>query len=462
MAGQTRSATATATRVLLVDDDPLMVQSFAGLLEGGGCDVSAVRTIGEAMQLLRGSVFGVVLAEVAMPDRDGYELLRYVKANCPGVPVILVTSYGTVEGAVEAVKRGAFNYLTKPLTREELLGAVAAAVASGERLSLDPPGEASAEAPAGPPEIIAQDYRMAKVLEMADAVARTRTTVLVTGESGTGKSLVARHIHARSPRRGGAFVEVACGALTDTLLASELFGHVRGAFTGAAADKEGKFAAADGGTIFLDEVATASPQMQVKLLRVLQERVFEPVGSNEPRRADVRVILATNRDLRRDVEEGRFREDLYYRVNVVNIHLPALRERPGDVPLLAEHFLRRFARPAGRRLRGISDEARAAMRAYDWPGNIRELENCVERAVVLCRGPWVEADDLPPAVAAAAGKQPDGGAAGETLRAALAEPERRLIVEALDASDGNRQAAAKQLGINRSTLYKKMKRLGLM
>ncbi len=321
--------------------------------------------------------------------------------------------------------------------------------------------------------IIGQDYRMVKVFDLIEAVTDSKATVLITGESGTGKSLVARAIHDRSGRREKPFVEVSCGALPEMLLESELFGHVRGAFTDAFGDRDGKFAAADGGTIFLDEISTASPGLQFKLLRVLQERTFEPVGSNRTRSVDVRVIVATNRDLWRDVESERFRQDLYYRVNVVDVELPPLRERGGDVALLAEHFLRRYERENSRCILGFTDESMDALNSYPWPGNVRELANCIERAVVLCRGNRIDMGDLPPSVAAvlqpiavlageAVSVMSAGSNADRTLAEALAEPEKRIIQAALVAHGGHRQATAHALGINRCTLYKKMKKYGLM
>ena len=325
--------------------------------------------------------------------------------------------------------------------------------------------------------IVGQDYRMMRVFELIDAVADSRATVLITGESGTGKSMVARAIHHHSRRRRKPFVEVSCGALPETLLESELFGHVKGAFTDAVSDRAGKFAAADGGTIFLDEISGASPALQLKLLRVLQERTFEPVGSNRTASVDVRVILATNRDLLGEVEAGRFRRDLYYRVNVVNVELPPLRERVGDIPRLAEHFLTRFRRESSRTIRGFTEAALGILGRYHWPGNVRELENCVERACVLCRYGRIDLGDLPPAVVAGSsaadnGQLAAGGgqigpavaalAGGRTLAQALAEPEKQIIQAALAANGGRRQATAQALGINRTTLYKKMRRYGLL
>jgi DNA-binding NtrC family response regulator len=291
-------------------------------------------------------------------------------------------------------------------------------------------------------------------------VADTKATVLITGESGTGKSLVARAIHRRSSRRDGPFVEVACGALPETLLESELFGHVAGAFTGATGDKQGKFKQADGGTIFLDEIATASPGMQVKLLRVLQDLEFEQVGGTKTHTVDARVILATNEDLSNAVAEGRFRQDLFYRVNVINVELPSLRERISDIPLLARHFLEQVCEDSGKPVRELSDEALAALQAYRWPGNVRELENVIERAVLLGKSDRIGLDDLPRSLAAA-GPVSAEPAAGRTLKEALEGPERQIILEALEAHGWNRHVTAEALGINRTTLYKKMKRLGL-
>ena len=378
--------------------------------------------------------------------------------------VILITGYGTIESAVEAIKQGAYDYLTKPIVDDDVRLAVQRALQQRQLQAENRRLRAAMADRFSYGDIVGQHYRIAKVFEMIEAVADSRTTVLITGESGTGKSLIARAIHAHSSRRERPFVEVACGALPDTLLESELFGHVRGAYTGAVVDKQGKFAAADGGTVFLDEVATASPQLQIKLLRVLQDRAFEPVGSNTTQHVDVRVILATHHDLAAEVQAGRFRQDLYYRVHVVTIELPPLRERIADIPLLAEHFLAKYLNGTGKGIQGFVPEAMERMQRYPWPGNVRELENTVERAVVLCRGVRIGLEDLPPSLAGQEAAAVDliSATAGKTLAQALVEPEKHIIQAALTASAGNRQAAAQQLGINRTTLYKKMKRLGLL
>jgi len=457
-------ATTGKTRILLVDDDQIILDSLGGFLRLEGYDVTTATTIAQAVDCLRGGRYDLVITDVSMPGSDGFELLRYVKADFPQTVVIMVTGYGTIESAVEAIKLGAYDYLTKPIIDDDVRLAVRRALQQQQLIAENRKLRAALSDRLRFPQIVGQDYRMAKVFELIEAVADSPTTVLITGESGTGKSLIARAIHEHSPRRDRPFVEVACGALPEGLLESELFGHVRGAFTHAVSDKQGKFAAADGGTIFLDEVSTASPQLQVKLLRVLQDRCFEPVGSNVTQRVDVRLILATNRDLAAEVEGGRFRKDLYYRINVVNIDLPPLRERIGDIPLLAEHFLAKYLTATNKPVHGFAPEATELMQRHCWPGNVRELENAVERAVVLSRTPLIGAEDLPPAVGG------DGVAAaivveqssGKTLQQAIQAPERQIIRAALAANGGNRQATARQLGINRTTLYKKMKRHGLL
>ncbi len=451
-------------RILLVDDDQIILDSLGEFLELEGHEVNKAETAQKAIDCLQASRYNLVITDVSMPGRDGLELLKHIRSHHRDVVVILITGYGTIESAVEAIKQGAYDYLTKPVIDDDVRIAVHRAlqqqqlIAENQKLRRALSGRNRFE------NIVGQDYRMARVFELIDAVAESTTTVLMTGESGTGKSLIARAIHSRSSRRDKPFVEVACGALPDTLLESELFGHVRGAFTHAVADKPGKFAAADGGTIFLDEVATASPQLQVKLLRVLQERQFEPVGSNSTMHVEVRIILATNHDLVELVEEGKFRKDLYYRINVVNVELPPLRERLGDIPLLAKHFLAKFLQANPKPNQGFSPEAISVMQAHAWPGNIRELENCVERAVVLCRKGHIGVDDLPPAViqGSTEARQEPILSYGQTLQEALGGPEKQIIVAALRANEGNRQATALQLGINRTTLYKKMKKYRLM
>jgi DNA-binding NtrC family response regulator len=453
-------------RVLLVDDDPIILDSLSGFLQLEGYQVQTASSVQAARKSLEDDAYNLVISDVTLPGSDGFDLLKYVRKEHPEVVMIMITGYATVESAVEAMKQGAYEYLTKPVIDDDLRLAVRRAMKQQELVAENRQLRRALSQREGFDEIIGRDYRMNRVFELIQAVADTPTNVLITGESGTGKSLIGRAIHTHSRRKDKPFVEFSCGALPETLLESELFGHVRGAFTHAVADKEGKFAAADGGTLFLDEISTASGQLQIKLLRVLQDRVFEPVGSNKTRRVDVRVILATNQDLRGQVKAGRFRQDLYYRINVVNIEIPPLRSRIGDIPLLAEHFLRRFGIERNRPVKAFSAEAMEIMQRYPWPGNVRELENCVERGTVLCRNEVLGPEDLPPALLeyenSGEARLEKISSSGLTLAEALEGPEKQIIISALEANGQSRQQTAEQLGINRTTLYKKMRKYDLL
>jgi DNA-binding NtrC family response regulator len=446
--------------LLLVDDDRHVLNSMAEWLRSEGYQLDTAATRAEALAALGRKSYDVVLADIRLGDGDGFDILHQCRQKHPATAVVLITGYGTVESAIEAIRAGAFDFLTKPLIDEELEMAIERALSQRRVLEENKNLKAQLDMRFGMENIVGRDHRMLRIYDMIDAVADTKATVLITGESGTGKSMIARAIHRRSERRDKPFVEVACGALPETLLESELFGHAAGAFTGAIGEKLGKFMQANQGTIFLDEISTASPGMQVKLLRVLQDFVFEQVGGTKTFTVDTRLILATNEDLARAVAEGRFRQDLYYRVNVINIELPPLRERISDIPLLAERFLTEVCQESGKPLRSLSEEALAALQAYAWPGNVRELQNVIERAVLLGRGERIGIEDLPRSVVAAAPRalEPVGQ---RGLKQALQSPERQLILEVLEANSWNRQATAEQLGINRTTLYKKMKRLGL-
>ena len=459
--------TPTKTRLLILDEDRIMLQSLSQFLSREGYDVRTADDPDESLSILEASQIELLLADINMPGIKPAEFLRSIRRRFPHIVVIVITGYGSIEGAVEAIKLGAFDYLTKPIIDDEIRVVVEKAVRQQALLFENQTLKQQHDQRIGLENIVGHDYRMLKVFDLVEAVADSRTTVLMTGESGTGKSLLARAIHHRSPRRSKPFVEVSCGALPETLLEPELFGHVKGAFTGAVAEKPGRFLAADGGTIFLDEINSASPAMQVKLLRVIQERAFEPVGSSETRNVDARVILATNTDLAQLVAEQKFRQDLYYRINVVNIRLPSLRERLSDIPLLCQHFLRRFNRETGREILGFSDAAMAAMQRYNWPGNVRELENAIERAVVLCRRPQIDLEELPETIQSFSPQRP-APADGESdldkpmpLAQALQTPERRIIESALRRNNFNRQLTAAELDINRTTLYKKMKKYRL-
>jgi DNA-binding NtrC family response regulator len=450
----------TKGSLLLVDDDRQVLHAMADWLREQGYQLDTAASRQEALAAVDRKSYDVVLADIRLRDGDGFDILAHCRQHHPTVAVIMITGYGTVDSAVEAIRAGAFDFLTKPLIDEELDMAIQRALNQRQVIEENKNLKAQLDLRFGLENIVGHDHRMLRIYDMIQSVADTKATVLITGESGTGKSLIARAIHRASSRRNKPFVEVACGALPETLLESELFGHVAGAFTGAMNEKIGKFMLANEGTIFLDEIGTASPGMQVKLLRVLQDFEFEQVGGTKTFSVDARVILATNEDLSRAVAEGRFRQDLYYRINVINIEIPPLRERISDIPLLCQHFLERVVRESGKKVDGFSDHAMAALRAYRWPGNVRELQNVIERAVLLGKGRVIGPEDLPPSVFAAGpvAIEPLGS---RTLKQALANPERQIILDVLEANHWNRQATAAALGINRTTLYKKMKRLGL-
>jgi DNA-binding NtrC family response regulator len=449
-------------RIFIVDDDRIILDSLGEFLRLEGYEADGATDVAGALEALGREPYNVVITDVNMPGADGFELLRIIGQRYPDVVVIMITGYGTIESAVEAIKMGAYDYLTKPIIDDEIRLVVERALNQQALVREVHTLRKQLDERYGLDSIVGHDYKMLKIFDLIEAVAGSKVTVLIQGESGTGKSLVARAIHHRSERRDKPFIEVSCGAIPETLLESELFGHVRGAFTGAVSNKEGKFKAADGGTLFLDEISTASPALQVKLLRAMQDRQFEPVGSNKTETVDVRVLLATNVDLEKEVAEGRFRQDLFYRINVVNITLPDLSSRIGDIPLLAQSFLRRYCGQMKKELLGFTDQAIEYLQRYHWPGNVRELENVVERAVVLTKSRHIDVDDLPPKLveSAAATPAPDVYRP-QSLKEALEEPEKRIIEAALRAHGWNRQATAQALDINRTTLYKKMKRYKL-
>jgi len=446
--------------LILVDDDRQILDSMAGWLREQGHHVDTASSVGQCIAKLGERNYDLVLADVCLRDEDGMQILEHCGDNYPHTSVVMISGYGTVTSAMEAIRAGAFDYLTKPIIDQELEMTIQRALGQREVIRENISLKQQLDQRFGLDNVVGRDDRMLRVFDVIDSVADTKASVLITGESGTGKSLIARAIHRRSSRRDKPFIEVACGALPEQLLESELFGHVAGSFTGATGDKVGKFLQADTGTIFLDEIGTASQSLQVKLLRVLQEFEFEAVGGTKTHRVDTRVILATNENLGKMVAEGRFRQDLYYRVNVINIELPPLRDRVSDIPGLAHHFLQEVAEDSGREVRGFTDEAISALQRYNWPGNVRELQNVVERGVLLGKDNIVGVDDLPPQVSAAMGVSVQS-TTGQTLKEALEGPERQIILEVLEKHNWNRHETAEALGVNPTTLYKKMKRLGL-
>jgi len=397
---------------------------------------------------------------------DGTQLLKEIKANYPEIPVILITGYGSIDSAVEAIKQGAYDYITKPIVDSEIKIVIERLIKQRqlqeENIKLKE--QLSVSQKERFHNIVGKDEKMQKIYTLIEAITRTRATVLIHGESGTGKRLIAHAIHKYNEQeRDKPFVEVSCGALTETLLESELFGHVKGAFTGAIKDRMGRFELADGGTIFLDEIDAFSPVLQVKLLRVLQEGEFERVGDTKTVKVDVRVISATNQNLEKLITQGKFRKDLYYRLNIIAIEVPPLRERKVDIPLLVQDFISKHSQHISKRIEGMSDEAMAILMDYNWPGNIRELENVIERAIILSTGPIITPEDFPDFLNSFEEQE---ALVTENhnfkLKEALQSPEKELIVRALDTVGWNRNAAALALGINRTTLYKKMHKFSLL
>jgi len=447
--------------VLVVDDDPGHLESVLRILEREGLRVLSAPSGEKALEILRNEEVRVVVTDLMMPGMSGVALLRAAKAIAPHVEVVLMTAYGTVETAVEAMKEGADDFLTKPLRRHQLVRTVKKALEKYRLLEENRRLREKVAQLSKVGGLVGSSPAFRSAMETVRMAAASNATILLLGESGTGKELVARAIHELSPRASGPFVPIDCAAIPESLLESELFGHEAGAFTGATRRKEGRFEKADRGTLFLDEVGEMSPAVQAKLLRAIQEGEFVRVGGTQPVRVDVRIVAATNRDLQQEVREGRFREDLYYRLHVVQIRLPPLRERHGDVPLLAAHFLRRFSEENRREFEGFSPEALRALEAYSWPGNVRELENAIERAVVLARGSRIELEDLPETVREAV--RPEGAASSDRaivipFGTPMEEIERRVIKETLRRTGGDKALAARILGVSTRTIYRKIDR----
>jgi len=445
-------------QILVVDDEESNIKVLQRILSKAGYGVSVASSGPEALEQLRAGQPELLLTDLRMPGMDGLELLRAARTVAPTTEVILMTAFGTVEIAVEAMKEGAYDFVTKPLNRHEILKSVdkarekAQLLAENRRLREQVAAQQNVTGPLG--RIVGRSEPLRAVLESVRQVAASEATVLVVGDSGTGKELLARAIHELSDRASGPLIRVNCAAIPETLFESELFGYEKGAFTGAAGRKPGRFELAAGGTLFLDEVAEMSPASQVKLLRVLQEGEFERVGGTKTVSVDVRLLAATNRNLERLVAQRQFREDLYYRLNVIPIRVPPLRERSEDIPLLAAHFLRAYAEKNRKEVHGITDEALEALSLHRWPGNVRELENTIERAVVLCKGDRIGIDDLPAHI------QPEGRGGSRKLVFAIGTPLREIeeiaIRETLRYTDGDKKLAARLLGIAARTIYRRL------
>ncbi len=448
--------------ILIVDDDAAHRQMLDTVLKADGYNTTHAADGAEAVSAVEQRFYDLVLMDVRMSRMGGIEALKRIKELSPRIPIIIMTAYASVGTAVEALKSGAYDYLTKPLDIDELKILVQKTLRHFELESENQYLRERLDDRFDYASIIGKSDAMIKLFDTLSLVAPSDATVLISGESGTGKELVANAIHQNSPRKNSAFIKVNCAALPETLLESELFGHVKGAFTGASSHKQGRFHQAHTGTIFLDEIAEMTPAIQAKILRVLQEQSFEPLGGSQSVQVDIRVIAATNRVLEAEIEQGRFREDLYYRLNVVSVAVPPLRERKEDILLLAEHFLSIYAQKNRRLIKGFTPRAADLLMRYHWPGNVRELENAVERAVILTRGEMITPEHLPhPIQAIDAG---EGGAetvdTGVSVRA-LKDVEKEMILRTLDQTDGNRTRTAEILGISRRTLQLKLKKYGI-
>ncbi|CAI1666583.1 sigma 54-interacting transcriptional regulator [Serratia fonticola] len=440
--------------ILLVEDDLSHCTILQALISGWGYRVSVAHNGRQALEQVRAQPFDLILSDVRMAEMDGIAALKAIKSYNPAIPILIMTAYSNVESAVEAIKAGAYDYLTKPLDFDTLQLTLARAL---EHTSLKSENQdLKQRLRFDQQNFIGRSEPMRKLLEMIAMIAPSEATVLISGESGTGKELIARAVHANSLRKERPLVSINCAALSESLLESELFGHEKGAFTGADKRREGRFMEADQGTLFLDEIGEVSPLMQAKLLRAIQEREIQRVGSNQTLSVDVRLIAATNRDLLADVEAGRFRQDLYYRLNVVTVDSPPLRARREDIPLLAMHFLAKFAERNRKPVKGFTPLAMDMLLKYSWPGNVRELENSVERGVILLSGDFISEKELPLSISQCVDVQPDRQC-GQAIQP-LEQVEKQAILAALEQTAGNKTEAAKQLGITRKTLLAKLQK----
>ncbi len=444
-------------RILIVDDEEDLRLGLCETLQQEGYQVEAAGDGWAALDKVRAAAFDLALVDLKMPGPDGMIVLDAIKQVSPETLVVVITGHATVESAVAAMKLGAYDYLSKPFKLEQVRLVVRRAAEQKRLADENRRLRQEVESYHRFEQLVGQSPCMQELFRAMEKAAPTHSTVLIYGETGTGKDLVARALHGRSPRAGGPFVAISCGALPEALLESELFGHARGAFTGAHADREGVFEAAEGGTLFLDEVGDIPLSMQMKLLRVLQEREVQRLGENRTRKVDVRLVAATHKDLKEEMRQGRFREDLYYRIEVVKVFVPPLRQRREDIPLLVEHFLDKYSREVGKPINRASPEALALLMSYEWPGNVRELQNAIERGVILQEGPLLEPEHLP----LGAGPRPRTEASGAEGAMNLEEVERQHILRVLRQTGYHQSRAAQILGIGRRTLYRKIREYGI-
>jgi DNA-binding NtrC family response regulator len=442
--------------ILVIDDEKNIRTGLQAALELDGYEVLLAEDGTTGLSLALNNEVDLVITDLRMPGVSGEEVLRRITTETPGIPVIVLTGHGTVENAVEAMRSGAYDFLTKPLNLDRLSLLVKRALQSRELVLQNRELEQEAEKRKSFEHIIGKSPSMLKLFDVVKRVAPTRASVLITGESGVGKELIANALHNLSTRKDNPIIKVHCAALAENILESELFGHEKGAFTGAVSRKRGRFELAHGGTIFLDEIGEINQSVQIKILRVLQEKMFERVGGEDTIEVDVRVITATNRDLEKEIAEGRFREDLFYRLNVVRIHVPPLRERKDDLPLMISAFVKEFAEENGKVIESIDPKARQALYAYDWPGNVRQLRNCIESAVAMTTGTVITLDELPPSIR----EMDEIPAITIPVGATMADAEREIILQTLAAQNGNKSKTAEVLGIGRKTLHRKLDEYG--
>jgi DNA-binding NtrC family response regulator len=443
--------------VLIADDEKNIREGLGQALEMDGYETFLAADGAEAMKIFEEEEIDMVVTDLKMPRLSGEEVLRRIVAGHPTVPVLILTGHGTIETAVKAMRDGAYDFITKPINLDRLSLLVKRALSTRELVIQHRAMQDELEKRRGFSNIIGTSPEMKRIFDVVRQVAATKASVLITGESGTGKELIADAIHNLSNRKDKAFIKVHCAALSESLLESELFGHEKGSFTGAIARKRGRFELAGMGTIFLDEIGEINQSVQIKILRVLQDKKFERVGGEETLEVDVRILSATNRDLKKEIADGKFREDLFYRLNVVNIHMPPLRERKEDIPLMASAFLKEFAGENGKGVEGIDSKARSALYNHSWPGNVRELRNCMESAVVMCKGNVISLDDLPPGIRSGA----EDNYIKISLGTNMADAEREIIHGTLSFLRGNKSKTAEVLGIGRKTLHRKIKDYGI-